>query len=356
MRVQSQQPMLRFRRRRKAGKVHTRRTGLFFLGFLVVFSAGRSAAACGDPAPGIRLRGESCVAQAASSHPRFADTEDVDRYLRRLGDFYIPAGYRFTIPIARIAASDPDYRAIRDPSSQEKWANRLYDALGLENVRVNEPSFAPIPFSWLHLVGTRVRSLSDAQLDELATMTYQAMPPSASAPDSDGSRRKLTWEDFREDYHVWSKGAGDETDAAALRLYERMVQGKVCLRLPPWVMNPSPFPALLAASIAREAALYGGPEFEKLITTVETVIAGKFELPAPTQDNPKAARKIAPHDVRALIVALRVGDAGKVALLEQWLRRALDDDLRREAEKDKDRHPATCDQSPQTPKEGDLPR
>lgn len=333
-----------------------RRVSIFVICFFALPLLARSAAVTGNPAPGLPLHAESYVAQTETEHPRFADNADAARYFGRLATFAAPESYPFTVPLARIAASDPDYRVITQPVLLQRRADRLRHALTLEYVRLTYPSFAVIPSFWLDLIDAQLPSLSEAQLDELATMTYQAMPRNASIAQSDGSRRKLTWEDFREYYHLWSKGDDVEAKAAVHWLEDRMVQGNVCLGLPQWVIDSSPFPTRIATAITREAAFYSGAEFEKLIQDADTVIAGKFDLPSPTTDNPKATRTIAPEDVRALILALRAGDTAKAALLEQWLRSALDDDLRRLAEKHKNRQPATCAPSPQIPREGEHPR
>jgi hypothetical protein len=94
----------------------------------------------------------------------------------------------------------------------------------------------------------------------------------------------------------------------------------------------SPLAHLLARDIAKEAMVYTAEEAEKLRRTVRSLLADKFTV----EGEAGIEHSVASSEVNAVVDALLSGDETRKRdaqeLLEEWLKLAIDADLKRYAD------------------------
>ena len=264
--------------------------------------------------------------QLRAQSPVFADTPD--QLLAYIVSAHPELPAQTSVDIAIIETNAPSYLASSDKT------RRLYRLNGLiwlegEQLKANPD----LRCCWYEFVEAKAPALTAAEMDAIAQDWWRANGFQAFKHGERGGLYSATFEEVRGHLQIFR--TGNEAQVHAAKQWLMMAQaagGWEALRIPPQMQGLSPVAHLLASDIAQEAAIFAGPEADKLRDTLKSLLVGKFTV---TRDD-GATLPLSTLDVDALLDTLTSGGAARRArageMLEEWLRQAIDADFRRVAQ------------------------
>lgn len=265
-----------------------------------------------------------CLAVRSPLHaqnPVFAQTPD--DLMRVIVAAHPEMPTQTSVDIAVIETNAPEYLA----SSDKSYRYRRLDALiTLEVLQLKaNPDLGSF---WYEFIEAKAPELTESEIDAIARQWWSDGNQAMKRDERDRVQ-SASFQEVRG--HFQSFRTGNETQVRAAENWLLMAQigdhGER-LRLPPQVQGISPLAHLLARDIAKEATVYTGEETEKLRRAVRSLLADKFMV----EGDAGIAQIVSSSDVDALLDGLLSDDEGRKrsarGLLEQWLRLAIDGDVK----------------------------
>jgi len=245
---------------------------------------------------------------------------------------YLPAAHP-EMPVATshaIAVIESNAPVFPSPSKREPHAERyewISFLLTLEDLRIHAPAEA-VQRGWCEFVAAKAPTFSEAEMDAIAQSWWSAMGNRAVAWDAHDALRDASWEEVRTHFQTLKTGTIQQARAAKYWLINAQnPEGRKHLTLPSQLEGVSPLAMRLTHDIELEMRIYAGKHsLEKLRRIVENLIAGKF-LDENTRNGVSAAQ------VDALLERVASDDRKQkrsaMDQLEQWLKQALEADLKK---------------------------
>lgn len=261
-----------------------------------------------------------------AQNPAFTDTpDDVIRFIVAAHP-EMPA--RTSMDIVVIETNAPDYLASSDKAYRYR---RLDSFITLEAWRLKaDPD---VRGYWYEFIEAKAPDLTESEIDAIAREWWSDNGYQAEERFERGGSKKASFREVRAHFQLFR--TGNETQVRAAKNWLMMAQMGdhwERFRLTPQMQGMSLLAHLLARDIAQEAAVYSGSEAEKLRRSVRSLLADKFMV----EGDAGIAHIVSSSDVNALLDDLISKDEARKrsaqALLEEWLKRAIDEDLTRFAQ------------------------
>lgn len=276
-----------------------------------------------------------CLAFSPQMHgqsPLFADTPD--RILRYLVAAHPEMPAQTSFDIAVIETNAPGYFASSDKGYR---CGRVEALIAIEAEQVK--GSPDLQRYWYEFLEAKGPALTESEIDAIARQWWSDNGNRAETHDDRGVSKIASFTEVRMHFQIFR--TGNEAQVRAARNWLMMAQmgdHRERFRLPPQMQGMSPLAHLLARDITKEATVYTGEEGEKLRRTVRSLLADKFM----TEGDAGIAHLVSSADVDAALDDLLSDNEGRKhsaqELLEEWLRRAIDTDLKRFAAGDANSH------------------
>lgn len=264
--------------------------------------------------------------QLRAQSPAFADAPD--HVLTYIVSAHPDLPVQTSLDIAIIETNAPAYLASSDKTQR---SYRLHGLIWLEAEQLK--ANPDLRCCWYEFVEAAAPALTAAKIDAIAQDWWRANGFQAFTHGERGGLYSATFEEVRAHLQIFR--TGNEAQVHAAKQWLMMAQaaeGWERLRIPPQMLGLSPLAHLLDGDIAQEAASFVGPEADKLRKRLQSLLVGKFMV---TRDD-GATLPISTIDVDGLLNALTSGDAARRThageILEEWLKKAIDADLKTRAE------------------------
>lgn len=230
-----------------------------------------------------------------------------------------------TNDIAIIETNAPEYLASSDKADRYR---RLDGYISLEAGRLKaDPDMRRY---WYEFIEAKAPELTESEIDAIAREWWSDNGNEAEERTERGGSKRASFHDVLTRFQVFR--TGNETQVRAAKNWLMMAQmgdHRERLRIPPQMQGMSLLAHLLARDIAQESAAYTGAEATKLRRTAQSLLADKFM----GEGDAGIAHIVSSSDVNALLDDLTSGDEARKrsarALLEDWLKQAIDADLKR---------------------------
>jgi hypothetical protein len=255
--------------------------------------------------------------------PLFADTPD--RILRYIIAAHPEMPTQTSFDIAVIETSAPDYFGSSDKGYRY---GRVEGLIAIEEEQLK--GSPDLRRYWYEFLEAKGPALTESEIDAIARQWWSDNGNRAETHDDRGGSKSASFREVRTHFQIFR--TGNEAQVRAARNWLMMAQMGdhwERFRLPPQMQGMSPLAHLLARDIAREATVYTGEQGEKLRRTVRSLLADKFM----TEGDAGIAHIASSSDVDAVLDDLLSDNEGRERSaqesLEEWLRRAIDADLKR---------------------------
>jgi hypothetical protein len=229
-----------------------------------------------------------------------------------------------SLDIAVLETNAPDYLN----SSDKMYRYRRVDLLIAIEVQQLKPASDLKRYRY-ELLEAKGPALTESEIDAIARQWWSDNGNRAETHDERGGSKSASFSDVRARFQIFR--IGNEAQVRGARNWLMMAQmgdHRDRFTLPPQVQGMSPLAHLLALDIAREATVYTGDEAEKLRKCVRSLLADKFMV----EGDAGIAHVVSSLDVDAVLDALSSENEGRKRSaqesLEEWLRRAIDTDLK----------------------------
>lgn len=270
-----------------------------------------------------------CVAVRSplyAQNPVFAETPD--DLMRFIAAAHPEMPVQTSLGIAIIETNAPEYLA----SSDKAYRCRRLDGLITLEVR-QQKADTDVRGYWYEFIKAKAPELTESEIDAIARQWWSDNGYQAELRDERGVSKSAGFREVRERFQIFRTGTEAQVNAAEHWLtMAQMGDHWERFRLPPQMQGMSPLAHLLALDISKETTVYSGEEAEKLRRTVRSLLADKFTV----EGDAGIAHIVSSSDVDAVLDGLLSDDEGRkrsaLGLLEQWLQRAIDEDLKRFAQ------------------------
>ncbi|HEY1580462.1 MAG TPA: hypothetical protein VGF82_25655 [Terracidiphilus sp.] len=234
----------------------------------------------------------------------------------------MPAQTSFDIAV--IETNAPDYFASSDKGYRY---GRVEGLIAIEEEQLK--GSPDLQRYWYEFLEAKGPALTESEIDAIAREWWSDNGYQAEERFERGGSKKASLSEVRARFQIFR--TGNEAQIRAARNWLMMAQMGdhwEHFRLPPQMQGMSPLAHLLARDIAKEALIYTGEEGEKLRRTVRSLLADKFMV----EGDAGIAHIVSSSDVDAVLDdLLSDNEGGKRSAqesLEEWLRRAIDTDLK----------------------------
>jgi hypothetical protein len=232
---------------------------------------------------------------------------------------------RTSMDMAVIEINAPDYLASSDKADRYR---RLDGYISLEAWRLKaDPDMRGY---WYEFIEAKAPELSEDEIDGIARQWWSDNGNRAEERTERGGSRSASFSEVLKRFQVFR--TGNEAQVRAAKNWLMMAQmgdHRERLRIPPQMQGMSLLAHLLARDIAQESAAYTGAEAAKFRHTAQSLLSDKFMV----EGDAGIAHIVASSDVNALLDDLTSKDEARKrsaqTLLEDWLKRAIDADLKR---------------------------
>jgi hypothetical protein len=238
----------------------------------------------------------------------------------------IPAQTSFDIAV--IETNAPDYFASSDKGFRYGRVEALI-AIEAEQLK-GSPD---LQRDWYEFLEAKSPALTESEIDAIARQWWSDNGNRAETHDDRGRSKSASFTEVRTHFQIFR--TGNQAQVRVARNWLMMAQTAdhwERFRLPPQMQGMSPLAHLLALDIAKEATVYTGEEGEKLRRTVRSLLADKFTV----EGDAGIAHLVSSSDVDAVMDNLLSENEDRKhsaqESLEEWLRRAIDTDLKRFAD------------------------
>jgi hypothetical protein len=261
-----------------------------------------------------------------AQNPVFAETPDDLLHFIAAAHPEVPAQTSFDIAV--IETNAPDYLV----SSDKMRRSRRLD--GLMTLEVRQLKADPdVRGYWYEFIKAKAPELTESEINAIAQEWWSVNGYRAVMRDERGDSKSASLKEVRAHFQMLRTGNETQVNAAEHWLMMAQIDGHWArFRLPPQVEGISPLANLLARDISKEAMVYTGEEAEKLRQTVRSLLADKFMV----EGDAGIAHIVSSSDVDALLDGLLsendVLKRSALELLQQWLKRAIDADVKRYAD------------------------
>jgi hypothetical protein len=255
--------------------------------------------------------------------PAFAETPD--RLMSTLTAAHPEVPAHITNDIAIIETNAPEYLASSDKADRYR---RLDGYISLEAWRLKaDPDMRGY---WYEFIEAKAPDLTESEIDAIAREWWSDNGNRAEERMERGGSRSASFSEVLKRFQVLR--TGNEAQVRAAKNWLMMAQmgdHRERLRIPPQMQGMSLLAHLLARDIAQESAAYTGAEATKLRRTAQSLLADKFMV----EGDAGIAHIVSSSDVNTVLDDLTSKDEARRssarALLENWLKRAIDADLQR---------------------------
>lgn len=267
----------------------------------------------------------ACLTMPPALHAQtsvFAETPD--RLMATLTAAHPEMPAQTTNAIAIIETNAPEYLA----SSDKAYRYRGLDGfISVEAWRLKaDPDMRGF---WYEFIEAKAPDLTESEIDAIAREWWSDNGNQAEERTERGGSRSASFNEVRRRFQLFRTGNETQTRAAKdWLMMAQMGDHRERLRIPPQMQGMSLLAHLLARDIAQESAAYSGEEAAKFRRTVQSLLADKFMV----EGDAGIVHVVSFSDVNALLDNLASEDEPRRnsarALLEDWLKRAIDEDLK----------------------------